>query len=176
MSGPATSTVSATRSRTGGWRFWLSAHASAAAEAGRHLRRRPGTYLVTVVVLATVLALPLAFYVALKNLDRVFAGIDSGAQVSVFLETAAPAGTLDALLATLERDGRVAGTEVITREQALADFSAREEFAAALAALDQNPFPDLVVITPAAGLDGATMTALVDELQGHPGVGFAQLD
>ncbi len=51
----------------------------------------------------------------------------------------------------------MAGARLVTREDALAEFSALSGFADVLASLDENPLPNLVLVTPAVGAGAAEL-------------------
>ena len=47
-----------------------------------------------------------------------------------------------------------------SRDEALAEFRSLSGFADVLASLQENPLPDLILVTPAAGLDESQVAAL----------------
>jgi len=67
--------------------------------------------------------------------------------------------------------------DVISREQALAEFKRQSGFGDALTALDDNPLPAVVVVTPKLEhADANTIQALADSLKQDKAVEFTQLD
>ena len=70
----------------------------------------------------------------------------------------------------------ISETRVISREEALDEFRTLSGFADVLASLQENPLPDLILVTPVAALDGPAVSALRLELQGNSEVAEAVLD
>jgi len=113
------------------------------------LAHAPLPTVMTVAVLGIALALPAGLFVALKNLQAVSAGWQGSARMSVFLHLDTEEQRLQALAEELRQRPEVAETRVITREEALAEFRELSGFGEALAALERNPLPPLVVVDPA---------------------------
>src|SRR5690606_41694398 len=67
----------------------------------------------------------------------------------------------------------VAAVSVRTPEQGLAEFREQTAFAGALAVLDYNPLPAVLVVDPAADADPAALAAVLEAL---PGAALVQHD
>ncbi|MES1942745.1 cell division protein [Salinisphaera sp. PC39] len=140
------------------------------------LYRAPLSSLLTAAVIGITLVLPAALHVVFKNLDALSYRWEGTVQASLFL-----AEDLD------ERDGRrlaeriaaregVAGTEFVSRAEALAEFRELSGLGPALDALEDNPLPAVIVVRPETDRPAADIDALVDTLAAEPGVARAQLD
>lgn len=168
----------ASQSRTGArdvYNAWLRHHRLSAADSLHRVLDNPGSSLLTWLVIGIALALPVGMSVAVDNLAQLSRGWDSPAQISVFLGEAADierAREFEAELAAREDVGR---TLLISREQALEEFSELSGFADVLASLDENPLPNLILVTP-AGEGSAAAEALKLDLQASPDVAQAVLD
>jgi len=136
----------------------------------------PGSSVLTWLVIGIALALPVGLNVALDNVSQVSAGWDSPAQISLFLQGEVSPDRLRELEAEMGARQDVSKTRVISREEALDEFRTLSGFADVLASLQENPLPDLILVTPDAALDGPAVSALREELQGNSDVAEAVLD
>ena len=157
---------------------WLQEHARAALGSLGRLWRSPAASALTIAVIAIALALPGALWLLLKNAQRATGGWDSGAQVSVYLEPGLPQSAVDAVAATIGGRDDVRVVERIDAERALAEFRELAGFDQALAALERNPLPAVVVLEPAAGAprSATALAALSRQLEGIDGVDQARVD
>jgi cell division transport system permease protein len=166
-------------SRTGlrdQYNAWLQHHRLSAADSLLRVLDQPGSSLLTWLVIGIALALPVGLNVALDNVSQVSAGWDSPAQISLFLQDEISVDRAKQLEVELGARKDVRETRFISREQALDEFRTLSGFADVLASLEENPLPDLILVTPAATLDGPAMAALRVELQGNSDVAEAVLD
>ena len=136
----------------------------------------PGSSVLTWLVIGIALALPVGLNVALDNVSQVSAGWDSPAQISLFLQAEVSPDRLRELEGEMGARQDVSKTRVISREEALDEFRMLSGFADVLASLQENPLPDLILVTPDAALDGPAVSALREELQGNSDVAEAVLD
>jgi cell division transport system permease protein len=136
----------------------------------------PGSSVLTWLVIGIALALPVGLNVALDNVSQMSAGWDSPAQISLFLQREVSPDRLRELEGELGARQDVSETRIILREEALDEFRTLSGFADVLASLQENPLPDLILVTPDAALDGPGVSALRVELQGISGVAEAVLD
>jgi cell division transport system permease protein len=127
-------------------------------------------------VIGIALALPVGLNVALDNVSQVSAGWDSPAQISLFLQDDVSGDRVQQLEAELGARLDISETRVILREEALDEFRTLSGFADVLASLQENPLPDLILVTPVATLDGEAVSALREELQGNSDVAEVVLD
>jgi len=162
----------ATRLRT-----WLLRHAQVFFGSLGRLARTPVSTLMTAAVIGIALALPTGLHLLLQNLQQLSGGWEGAAQISLFLREDTSEGEAEALLAQIRKLPEVADAEYISREAALAEFQRLSGFGEALAALDENPLPAVIVVSP--GLlhaSPAATEALLGRLRALPAVDLAQLD
>lgn len=156
----------------------LAAHGRIAAWRGQHawslraslqrLTAHPFGTALTLAVMGFALALPLAFYLALGNLQRFGAALGESQAISVFLKPGFAAAAAAGLAADLRARADVATVVTRTPQQGLAELSAMQGFGPGLAALADNPLPYVLVVTPRAGLDARDGQALVAALRALP--------
>lgn len=144
--------------RGGGLRTWIDHHAySVVASVGR-LVGRPWATLLTVGVLAIALALPLGLGLALSNLARLSGEVQASRNIDVFVAAQVPDARGQALAQQLRARADVA--HVDWRSPAAGARMLRERgFGDALDALDTNPLPGLLQVTP-RGDERALLAAL----------------
>lgn len=155
---------------------WLQHHRLSAAESLQRVLNNPGSSLLTWMVIGIALALPVGLNVALDNVSQVSASWESPAQISLFLRDGVSSDRARELEVELGVREGVGDTHLISREEALAEFRKLSGFSDVLASLEENPLPDLILVTPIATLDQPQVSALREELQEIPEVAEAVLD
>lgn len=155
---------------------WIQHHRLSAADSLMRVLDSPGSSVLTWLVIGIALALPVGLNVALDNVSQISAGWDSPAQISLFLQAEVSPDRLRELEGEMGARQDVSKTRVISRDEALDEFRMLSGFADVLASLQENPLPDLILVTPDAALDGPAVSALRVELQGNSDVAEAVLD
>ena len=139
--------------------IWLDQHLySFVASLGRVLRR-PWTTLLTIGVMAVALALPLGLGLALDNLRQFAGSVEQSREIDLFLKPEIDVARAQVVAAELRGRSDVARIELRTPDQGLAEFRARSGLGDAIGALEENPLPSLLVVTP-EGDDGGLVAAL----------------
>jgi cell division transport system permease protein len=155
---------------------WLQHHRLSAADSLSRVLDNPGSSILTWLVIGIALALPVGLNVALDNVSQVSAGWESPAQISLFLQGDVSGERARALEAELAERKDVSETRLVSRDEALEEFRTLSGFADVLASLQENPLPDLILVTPVAALDQRAVSALRAELQGNNEVAEVVLD
>ncbi|TGD72841.1 ABC transporter permease [Mangrovimicrobium sediminis] len=158
------------------YRAWLRHHRLSAAESLQRVLERPFSSLMTWLVIGIALALPVGLSVTLDNAAELSARWESPTQISLFLHTDVDAAAAAELAQALERSAEVAQVHLVSRDDALAEFGALSGFAEVLAELDDNPLPNLLLVTPAPRLDQDAVRTLRDNLDKRDKVDEAVLD
>ncbi|MFV8836221.1 permease-like cell division protein FtsX [Aquisalimonas sp.] len=155
---------------------WGADHARAAVGAlGRLARTRLASGM-TAGVLGIALALPAAFLLLLDNVERHAGDWDDGAQISLFLQMDIGESAHRELADELAGRHSIERAEVVTPDEALTEFQELSGMDAALAMLDDNPLPPVIVIHPRRGTDATSLETLTNELSDHGAVDRARLD
>jgi cell division transport system permease protein len=147
-------------------------------EAWASLRRRRRASLTAVITIAAAMAIPGGFTIAMRNANRVMAGWEQSAELSVFLRPDATPGQISAIEQTIDSSGMATRRTLVSQTEALRRF--RQDFpdlGAAAASLDANPLPASVEarLNPSrAGRD--EVDRLVGRLSGRPGVADVRAD
>jgi cell division transport system permease protein len=141
------------------------------------LWRTPFAMLMTAAVIGIALALPAGLHLLLNNAQSLSGGWDGAAKLSVFLKTSASDNQAKALASRIRKLPEVAEVDYISRKQALEEFKRQSGFGDALAALDDNPLPAVIVVTPELQSSNAsTVQRLAEQLKQDKTVEFTQLD
>jgi cell division transport system permease protein len=156
---------------------WLARHAQTLLGSLGRMAQQPLATTLTVAVIAVALALPLFLNVLLENTRSVTANWNQAFELSVYLHKKAGTDRAEALAKELRARPDVAHVRVITADQALADFREQSGFGKALDALDGNPLPNTLIVTPslAASTPDGTQ-ALKSGIAALPDVDSVQLD
>ena len=160
-----------------GGRFnaWLKDHARVAVTSLGRLYRNPGTSLMTAAVIGISLSLPAAMQVLIGNALVLSGSWEGAARISLYLKTNVSDADAHALADKVRGIDGVSDVQYISADQALAEFKQLSGFGDALAVLDKNPIPAVLVIRPTDGSpEGAA--ALEHALASLPAVDQVRLD
>ncbi len=164
-----------TAAKSGGLKAWLRDHVRVALTSLGRLYRNAGTSLMTAAVIGIALSLPAAMQVLVSNARIVSGSWDGAARLSLYLKTSVSEADARTLSGTVQNMDGVASVQLITADQALAEFKKLSGFGEAAAVLDKNPLPAVLVVTPKdTSPEGAA--ALQQQLAGNPEVDQVRLD
>ena len=133
---------------SGGLSGYLARHAQALLSSAGHLTRAPIATIFTVVVMGLALALPLGLDVLVRNVRAATGDFSGAISVSVFFKSGVAETRARQLAQQAAARKGVSTVQLITATQALAQFRTQSGFGAALDALQDNPLPHVLAITP----------------------------
>jgi len=152
-------------------------HRQVAKESLLRLLATPFASLMTWLVIAIALTLPVGLYVFLQNAQQLSQEWDDAAQISVYLEQNINAQQGQKLAQHIESWNVVQQVRYISPDEALEEFKQSSGFGDALQYLNENPLPAVVVVSPRTDSSNLRLTqVLLDRLQALPDVEQAQLD
>lgn len=157
--------------RVGGW---AEHHRWSAAASLQRLLGRPFGTLMTVAVIGLALALPLAFYLLLGNVQQMGNAMGQRQAVSVFLQPGQSAAQAQLLATSIGERADVARVTIKTPQQGMDELAAMQGFSGALHALDDNPLPYVLQVMPKEALDAEAVQDLVTSLRDQRGVDMVQ--
>ena len=141
------------------------------------LARAPFASFMTVAVIAIALALPLSLELVLQNALNATGTWRNAFEISVYLDKSPSPARSEAIAKQLQQRSDVAAVRVVTAAQALSEFREYSGFGQALDALNDNPLPDTLVVTPSISASTPEGTsALKIAIAAIPNVGNVQLD
>ena len=159
-------------------RVWFARHLQVLFETLGRLWQTPVASMMTTLVIAIAIALPLVLYQVVSSVDRLSAGWQGAPQISVFLKLKSEDGPIDPIESgqKLLQNPMVEDVQYVSPEQGLEEFSGMSGFQAAIEALPENPLPPLLIVFPATGRDNLASTELAEQLADLPFVDTAVYD
>lgn len=141
------------------------------------LWRQPAAALMTIGVLGLSMTLPSTLYILVKNTQQVSAGWEQASEISLFLHKQSSPAQVQQLLTRLRLWPEIAELKHVTANEALSEFQQLSGFGDALAYLDENPLPEVVLVIPTAKHASPTAAALLlDKLRREREVDLGKLD
>jgi cell division transport system permease protein len=144
---------------------WREHHGWSAADSLRRLAARPLGSLLTIAVMGLALALPLAFYLLLGNVQQLGRALGQDQAINVFLQPDQGESQARLLAKQLGDRSDVASVAIKTPQQGLDELAKLQGFSGALDALEQNPLPFVLMVQPKSGLDAAAVERLVGDVR-----------
>lgn len=138
-------------------RAWRDQHLYSLVSSLGRVVQRPFSTLMTIGVMAVALALPLGLGLGLVNVERLSGSVRESREVGLFLRTDVGAAQAAELADALRARPDVAAVTEKSPEEGLAEFKGMSELAGALALLEDNPLPTVLVVSPRD--DGAAVAA-----------------
>ena len=154
--------------------MWRQQHAWCLRDSLRQLARRPLGTALTITVMGLALALPLAFYLLLSNVQHLATALGDSQAVSVFLTPSQGAEQAATLAQDLRGHADVGTVSLRTPQQGLAELAAVQGFGDALHALPNNPLPFVLLVEPRTGAGRAQVESLVKAMRTMPQVDLVQ--
>ncbi len=154
---------------------WVRHHRLSAADSLFRVIDRPLSSILTWLVIGIALALPVGLNLALDNIGQLSAGWERPSQLSLFLAEGVSEDRGRELGEALGARGDIEHAYFVSREEALQEFSTLSGFADVLASLEENPLPNLILVSPADGSE-TRVADLLEELQALPEVSEVVLD
>ena len=136
---------------------------------------RPWSTGLTVLVLGFALALPMLFWLVFDNARELSGGLREAREVTAFLKPGLDVRSAEACADELRQRVDVAAVLLRTPEQGLAEFRQLSGFGEALDALQGNPLPSVLVVTPREATD-VDEPPLVAALRADTRVDLVQYD
>ena len=156
-------------------RHYFGLHRANLVGAIKRLAGQPFASLLTILVIATALALPAGLRVAVNNADAVSNSWQGAADFTVYLKLDVSEEAARRVAHALEARPDVASVTFIDRNAALAEFRARSGFGEALDALGGNPLPHTLVVSPGSGV-ATDVEALAKAIGTLPETDLVQVD
>lgn len=161
-------------------RAWRQQHRHSVRASLARIASKPVGLILTVLVLGVAIALPLLFWVVIDNARGLSSGLRDAGQVTIFLKPSVDDRDATSYADQLRSDPAISAVTLRSPAQGLEEFRSLSGFGDALDALDGNPLPSVLVVTPheiAAGKTTAARDAtLIATLRGDSRVDLVQYD
>jgi cell division transport system permease protein len=173
---PAGPEAPARNQHSHGRRFasWQEHHGWSAAASLRRLASRPLGSLLTIAVMGLALALPLAFYLLLGNVQKLGDALGQSQAISVFMQPGQTAQQAQLLARQLGDRAEVAAVTVKSPQQGMDELAKMQGFSAALQTLDDNPLPYVLQLQPRADVGAGALGQLVTDVRTMRSVDLVQ--
>jgi cell division transport system permease protein len=156
---------------------YIQHHKLMAIDSLKRLLTAPGSSLMTWLVLAIALSLPMTLYVALENVKQLSRNWDQTSQISVYLKKGALERFANDMTQDIASWPEVSSAVYISPDQALKEFSASTGLSDVIFGLGDNPLPGVISVVPRlANQDAITLEQLQQKLQSQRHVDSVQLD
>ena len=156
---------------------WILQHLQACLFSLGQMIKNPVGSILTTAVIGVSLSLPAGFYMLLDNAHRLTAGWAGAVQITLFLKMDVTGEAAAALSKSLAGRTDVNNVKIIDRDQALREYRQNSGFSDALAALDENPLPYVLLVQPSAPILATSGTdELMQYLRSLDEVESAQFD
>jgi len=141
------------------------------------LVRNPFASMMTMAVLGLSLTLPATLYVVVKNTQAVGAQWQEASEITLFLRKGLSEREVETFKQRMALDKQIDSVTLIPKAEALEEFKTYSGFGEALDYLNDNPLPDVLLVTPVTNMRSpAAAEALVQRLQREREVDFGKLD
>lgn len=141
------------------------------------LAKAPVASVMTIGVIAIVLALPSGVLLVIDNLESLTEQWGKGDQVSLFLKKKVSEEKIQRFIERLKKRPEVKSLQYLSPKDALEEFKRLSDFGAAVEALSSNPLPGVIIIKPKPSSDQESrLRKLVAELENADLVDQVQWD
>ena len=156
--------------------IWAVRHASTCVAALGRLARQPIASLMTILVISVTLALPAAMHLVIKNAMSISSNWDNALDFSVYLDSEVSLEDAERLADIIQQRADIETVNLVSAEDALAEFRELSGFGPALDHLDANPLPHTLIVRPSASNTEGSIILLHEELANLPESDFVQVD
>lgn len=154
---------------------WLRHHRSLALDSLMQMLRRPVSSMLTWMVIAIALSLPALMYLFLLNVQQMVGPIESGAQLTLYMDVSRGGGAGQKLADDLALRPEISETQFVSAAQGLEEFRAYSGLTDVVDSLETNPLPDVIIVKP-VDTSAAAVESLKIMLDGLPDVTDVQMD
>jgi cell division transport system permease protein len=156
---------------------WLVRHAQTCIGSLGRLSQHKFSTLLTILVIGIALALPACLHLLINNAQVATGSWNSAVDLTVFLKRPTSAEEATRTASRIQQRRDVSNVQLITAEDALKEFRRDSGFGTAIEALNENPLPHTLVVTPAPEFtSAASLDSLAADLRAMPSVDTVQLD
>lgn len=153
---------------------WQEHHGWSAASSLRRLAARPLGSLLTMAVMGLALALPLAFYLLLGNVQKLGDALGQSQAISVFLKSDQGAQQAQMLARQLGERPEVAAVTLKTPQQGMDELAKMQGFSGVVQSLGENPLPYVLQLQPRPQATAKVLEQLVTDVRGMASVDLVQ--
>lgn len=154
---------------------YISLHIESARRAAGYFFKQPFATLLILAMLAIAMALPLTLYLGVQSSQNVLDKLSEVPQITLYFEQDAAQADIDGVRDMLTKNHSVKELKFVGKEQGLDELKQAMGVQDVVSMLDENPLPDVFVVTPVNN-DPQALLTLQGELAAYPMVENAQMD
>lgn len=154
---------------------YISLHVESARAALKELLRQPIGTLLTLLMLAVAMTLPLFMYLGIQSGQSVLGKLNESPQITVYMDTDAASSDADTVKNLLQRDSRIDKVRFISKQEGLEELQTNLD-QNLVSMLDGNPLPDVFIVTPDPATSPDQMQAIYKDITKLPRVESATMD
>ncbi|EEZ71559.1 permease-like cell division protein FtsX [Neisseria cinerea] len=154
---------------------YVSLHVESARTALKQLMRQPVGTILTLLMLAVAMTLPLFMYLGIQSGQSVLGKLNESPQITIYMETAAAQSDSETVRSLLTRDKRLDNIRFISKEDGLEELQSNLD-QNLISMLDGNPLPDVFIVTPDPATTPDQMQAIYRDITKLPMVESANMD
>lgn len=154
---------------------YISLHVESARAALKELLRQPIGTLLTLLMLAVAMTLPLFMYLGIQSGQSVLGKLNESPQITVYMDTDAASSDADTVKNLLQRDSRIDKVRFISKQEGLEELQTNLD-QNLVSMLDGNPLPDVFIVTPDPATSPDQMQAIYKDIAKLPRVESATMD
>ena len=154
---------------------YISLHVESARAALKELLRQPIGTLLTLLMLAVAMTLPLFMYLSIQSGQSVLGKLNESPQITVYMDTDAASSDTDTVKNLLQRDSRIDKVRFISKQEGLEELQTNLD-QNLVSMLDGNPLPDVFIVTPDPATSPDQMQAIYKDITKLPRVESATMD
>jgi len=141
------------------------------------LSRAPFTTLITCIVIGVTLALPMALFILLKNVDVLSQKLQQSTQMTLYLKAETTKAQAQAVVQQLQENALIKEAHAISPDEGLTELQHQAGVTNMLVELQNNPLPWAIAIQPTRKAQSSQALAeLGNTLKQIPAVEATQLD
>jgi len=129
---------------------WIKRHLQVFFYTLGQFNRNRTSVAMTVLALGIGFSIPLSMYSVVDSFSAIGGQWESRPQITLYLDKSISKKQIQTLQTQLAKDKRLEELQYISAEDGLKNFSSQFQFDQALALLDENPLPAVIVVFPAA--------------------------
>ncbi|GGW82973.1 permease-like cell division protein FtsX [Alteromonas halophila] len=155
----------------------LVSHVRQALHSLGELWRQPAASIMTIGVLGLSITLPSTLYIMVKNTEKISAGWEQASEISLFLKTDTSPASAQQLLTRLSTWSEIDSLTYVPADDALKEFQHLSGLGDAIAYLESNPLPDVILVRPTEKFAGPKAAeSLLQKLKQQREVDIGKLD
>jgi cell division transport system permease protein len=156
---------------------WLTRHAQTSIGSLGRLSQQKLATILTVLVIGIALALPACLHLLISNAQTATGNWNRAVDLTVFLKRPTSVEEAKRTADRIKQRRDVSSVDLIPADEALKEFRRDSGFGTAIEALNENPLPHTLVVSPSEGFTtAASLDALAADLRAQPSVEVVQLD